>query len=47
MLSLGMKRERERERAGERIREDETRSKISSNIKALPDSFLYESLGAR
>ena len=27
------------------LRANETRSKSSSNIKALPDSFLYESLG--
>ena len=27
------------------LRANETRSKTSSNIKALPDSFLYESLG--
>ena len=36
----------DRERAGEGIREDETRSQRKNN-NALPDSFLYESLEAR
>ena len=40
ILSLGIK------RAGEGIREDETRSQRNNN-NALPDSFLYESLEAR
>ena len=34
------------ERAGEGVREDETRSQRKNN-NALPDSFLYESLVAR
>ena len=34
------------ERAGEGVREDETRSQRKNN-NALPDSFLYESLEAR
>ena len=34
------------ERAGERVREDETRNQRNNN-NALPDSFLYESLEAR
>ena len=34
------------ERAGEGVREDETRSQIKNN-NALPDSFLYENLEAR
>ena len=42
ILSLGI----ERERAGEGIREDETRNQRKNN-NALPDSFLYESLEAR
>ena len=33
-------------RAGERVREDETRSQRMNN-NALPDSFLYESLDVR
>ena len=37
---------RDEERAGEGIREDETRSQRKNN-NALPDSFLYESLEAR
>ena len=36
----------DKERAGEGIREDETRSQRKNN-NALPDSFLYESLEAR
>ena len=36
----------DRERAGEGIREDETRNQRNNN-NALPDSFLYESLEAR
>ena len=35
-----------KERAGEGVREDETRSQRKNN-NALPDSFLYESLEAR
>ena len=41
ILSLGIKK-----RAGEGVREDETRSQKNNN-NALPDSFLYESLEAR
>ena len=37
---------RDKERAGEGVREDETRSQRKNN-NALPDSFLYESLEAR
>ena len=37
---------RDKERAGEGVREDETRSQRNNN-NALPDSFLYESLEAR
>ena len=40
MVSLRMKK-----RVWDGIRANETRSKISNNMKALPDSFLYESLG--
>ena len=36
----------DKERAGEGVREDETRSQRKNN-NALPDSFLYESLEAR
>ena len=36
----------DKERAGEGVREDETRSQRRNN-NALPDSFLYESLEAR
>ena len=36
----------DKERAGEGVREDETRSQRNNN-NALPDSFLYESLEAR
>ena len=35
-----------KERAGEGVREDETRSQRKNN-NALPNSFLYESLDAR
>ena len=36
----------DKERAGEGVREDETRSQRKNN-NTLPDSFLYESLEAR